>query len=117
MTAPTAARSCPGAKWSPAQATETAVTPGMRSPCAARSATSSGKLLAAAQASVGRTSSASDPTITAFLPSASESGPARNDPAAMASTTAETESPAVAGGMANSAESMGRSGWVTYMAA
>ncbi len=89
----------------------------MRSPCAARSATSSGKLRAIAQASVGRTRSASDPTITAFRPSASESGPARNDPTAMASTTADTESPAVAGGRPNSAESIGRSGWVTYMAA
>ena len=89
----------------------------MRSPCVARSATSSGKVRAIAQASVGRTRSASEPTITAFRPSGSESGPARKDPAAMASTTAETESPAVAGGIPNSAESMGRSGWVTYMAA
>jgi hypothetical protein len=55
--------------------------------------------------------------MTAFRPSASESGPARKEPAAMARTTAETERPAVAGGTPNSAESIGRSGCVTYMAA
>src|SRR2546421_4637115 len=95
----------------------TEVRPGINRPCRARKATSRPNVGASPHSSVGTTSSALAPTMTGLRPMRSESGPAISDPAATASTTADTVSPAVAGGRSNARPSTGRMACVVYMSA
>src|SRR5919202_2228293 len=95
----------------------TEVKPGINRPCRARKATSRPNVGASPHSSVGTTSSALAPTMTGCRRMQSESGPAITDPAATASTTADTDSPAVAGGRWNARPSTGRMACVVYMSA
>src|SRR5689334_2804348 len=89
----------------------------MKMPCSARKISNAPNVGEKAHKSVGTLRNMQLQTMTGLRPSRSLSRPLAIDAKAIMSTTADTESAAVAGGTENSCESSGSMGCVRYISA
>jgi hypothetical protein len=89
----------------------------MHRPCTARQASSTSKLGASAEASVGGARSALASTSVRLRPQRSDSGPHTHAPIASTTMTIDTVSPASAALTSKSRDSSGRIACVEYMTA